>query len=377
MIAMKRTLSANPRPLVRPLWLSLAGLCLLALPTGPLQAVSDKTTKTKATTSADLERVPRNAPIFVSLRVSELWKHKTVQDFIQRLGKKEPRALREIEAAAGVPPAEVERVTVVADAGAEEAAVLVATKKPFAKKQVLKTLLRDWSEAKHQGKTYYRGKRNTALFAVNNRLFVTGTEKLVQRLMTPAATGKTAQPLDNLLLAAEKKAVVMGVDVNSALKAIKKGNGVQLPAALEPLLTAESSWLTATGDKTTRVTWKLRFAKADMAKGERAVRGSLDLAKEGIAMLKKQLAMARGFGGDFEQWAMRQVDLRLTQAEAMLKGAKVNKQGQTITVSAVLKDGDALLLPFMGLGMALPVRAIGAGGAGGPGKALPPPPVKR
>jgi hypothetical protein len=342
-------------------------LCLLALPAGPLRAVSDKTTKTKTTIPADLERVPRDAPIFFSVRVSEVWKNKTLQDFVQRLGKSQPRAMQEIEGAAGVPLAQVERVTFVGDPTTEETTVLVSTNKAFAKDTVLKTLLRKWNEVKHQGKTYYQANRQ-ALYVVNDRLFLVGTEKWVKRLMTPAANGKGSQPLDAALLAAEKNPVVLNLDMTATLKSAFKTN---LPEALKPLLSAASSRLSAVGKKDARVDWQLRFAKADLAKGERAVRASLELTKRQIAAVRKQMGMMGGFGGGFEQWLMKQADLRLAQAEAMLKAAKVTKTGENVRVTARLKDGgDALLLPVLAAGMAFPVRAMGPGGPGG----LPPPP---
>src|SRR5207249_3174881 len=126
----RRGTMSNRLKLLVPLALVAAALLLAAL---PAQEKKDEALP------ADLDRVPRDAVFFASLRCAELWKSEALKPVQDRLGKDAPDVLKTFETSVGMPPDEIDRLTLVMlDAAPSEGPLmLVGTAKAYDREKVL------------------------------------------------------------------------------------------------------------------------------------------------------------------------------------------------------------------------------------------------
>src|SRR5262249_5971221 len=144
---------------------------------------------------ADLALVPGDAFAFATIRVADLWGHEGTKSLRERLAKEFPDAYKELEKTAGVPPAEIERlsfgITKTPGPGGPGPtfAILVTTVKPYDKQKVLAALVPDSKEETHNGKTLH-AVGGAAVFPVDATTYLMGATDVVQDVLDRA--GKVA-----------------------------------------------------------------------------------------------------------------------------------------------------------------------------------------
>ncbi len=107
-----------------------------------LAVVALTTTTAAAQPPAGADLVPANAAAFATLKVADLWDSDQFKPARDVLAKDDMRMLQQIEKAVGIPPAEIERITVFWPVSVDDGApyLVVTTRKPFNEAKVLKAL---------------------------------------------------------------------------------------------------------------------------------------------------------------------------------------------------------------------------------------------
>ncbi len=220
----------------------------------------------KESLPADLDAVPRDALYFATVRLGDLWSSDAAKPLREQMAKEAPEVLRQMEADVGVPPEEVERLTmVVAEPQPPlDQFVVVGTTKPFDRAKVLERLVPGAKEEKVGSRTMYVGNNRNAVHVLGDRAYVIGRTAEVRRLLEgDRAEGPFGTALKS---ASAKHAVVAAVNVKG-LSLLLDNSGVTVPDAYKPLLKATAA--TAVADleaEGLRVESRLVFPEADDAK---------------------------------------------------------------------------------------------------------------
>jgi hypothetical protein len=293
-----------------------------------------------------LGAVPTDSFAFLTVNVGKLWANpdfKPLRDWAaaQKGGT--------FDSALGVPPADVERVTLfvpVADAESDFAPlVLVTTRAAYNEARVLKALARGAGD-EPGGRAHVSGRvvglgrgsefAGAALIDDRNLLLVPKPALrgaaglgLVAQLMAPKKDGRLAAALAG----AATHDLAFGIDVGSLSEFVGEGKGPDEFAPYRALFKARTATFTADFDKTARGTFTLAFA--DEADAKRAA----PVLQEGLDEIAGMYSKIAAGNPDRINPLER---LFLETTGAVLKGTKVQAAGATVTATAELPHPEVI-----------------------------------
>jgi hypothetical protein len=283
---MASTRSGKPRLAVVAFTLLGAGL-LIGLATRPLPcAGGDAAPADRGALPADLARVPADAVGLVSVRVADLWNHEAVAGLHEPLGKEHPEVLQGWEKLIGVPPADTERLTLVFPEFAPQSEptplAFVATAKPFEKAKVLAAVAPGAKVERRKDLTLYVGGNNQerGVYFISDRAYVTSTADEVRSFLERPVAKKEGHLGAALLLAAEKHAIVAGLDAATIAK-LAEGSLPPEADPFRPLLKTQSATLTVDLGEQVKAQARLSYpAEKDAREAEKAAKAGLALARQ-------------------------------------------------------------------------------------------------
>jgi hypothetical protein len=287
---------------------------------------------------AGLNLVPKDAPGFMTVNVTEMWKQPAVKELLKLLEAKQANWKDEFQKSVGVDATNIERVTVILDATLnEEPVVVVTTIKAFNKAAVQAAITPNAAEQKTaKGKLYTEGKGNRSLALVSDRVFVWGLTTPVLDLIDRPADQKVEGSLSNALQAAAKQPAVAWVNLAAYAKEIQK----ELPPtpevkSLEPLFQAKTAFLTLVSSEETRADLQMTFETADQAKeGEKAAKTGLELGRQLVGKGREEIGRELGRAREAsERMLMQQIDVLLEKIDAGLKAGEVVRKEQALNVT--------------------------------------------
>ncbi len=184
-------------------------LAVLLLIGGPGRSPAEKA-EARALPS-DLALVPGTADAFVSVRVADLYGSPLVGKLLPALGKDRHGPLAELLRELPLPPAEIERATLVMPATMRQPVLIVFTRKAYDRDKLVKGLPPTFVETKNKDRAFFtEGKRGAALHLLDGRTILKGEVQEIHALLD----GKrgTAGPLASARgVAAGKHHVVVGL----------------------------------------------------------------------------------------------------------------------------------------------------------------------
>jgi hypothetical protein len=317
--------------------------------------------QTPARLPADLALLPANTVALASLRPTELLRHPG-GDLLKLLAGPDFLAKVEKESLLGVPPAEVERVTLVA-VQEGKAALVVRTRKPYDRHRLLKALGSDLQKKTIRAKTVHIAREGNAVWQAGKDVFVVTIDRNLKGLTALLAEGNqgpTALAAPARLVAAGRHALVIALDVAEVVR----GEGAsdllrtadlsdedrrfarqnkptrdwivaRLPVALlpyKPLMLASTATLLVRPGDEIDVEVQLAFAGAlTAADGETSLLTARYVGREVLPRLTRRLK---------ERFPA--VAAALTRAgQAGLKGLRIERAGNGVKASGQLKLGRA------------------------------------
>jgi hypothetical protein len=246
----------------------------------------------------------------------------------------------EAEKIFGAAPEQIERLTVLMTAVSADSVplplVLLALNKPY-EKALVGALAGEGAKGEaYKGHTLFVGPERKAVGLVGPRAYVMGNVEAVRALFDQADAKRDGPLAEARRLVLEKHSVV------AALHAPRLSAQIpELPGeaeALQPLLMAKSATLVADLGTESRATLRLTFAgAAEAKKGAGALKAALDLARRGLAEVKKEQAKREGappLGSLFDR------------AIATLGKARIEQDGAAVRAVAAEKLDAAALTPL-------------------------------
>ncbi|HWG47788.1 MAG TPA: leucine-rich repeat domain-containing protein [Gemmataceae bacterium] len=229
---------------------------------------------------ADLDRVPRDALAFVSLRLADTLKRPIAAGLRKQL--QDNSVLASYKKLLGLEVADIERAVVVFLALKPEVqgVALVTTVKPYERERLLFLIAPEKQEMKGGTATYYVGQKYpAAVHFLNDRTFVVGLGKDVKRFLERPIGKETPGPLsDSLVAATGPQTLIVGVRPRLLIPIEKKDVPPPYQGYL-PLLDAKSATLSMDAGQDLRMDLRFAFADEDQAKkGEKAAKEALGMA---------------------------------------------------------------------------------------------------
>ncbi len=312
-----------------------------------------------------LDPVPTDAYGFVSVKVSKLWDNPAAKPFRDWAATQQKDGL--LESLAGVPFADIDRVTVFVPLpegqGDTQPITLVTTREKFTEAKVLKALgkgLAGDEEVRLKGRAAKlpsgHGPFRMVLFA-NDRTLVFTQRELSEleatALLERLAARKDEGILSEALTQARTHDVVAGVNVVALEPLLQQGFAQE--KAMEPflvLLKAKTATLTADAGKTVKGKFVLAFPDAETAKQ------AVTPIEDGMTLIAA--ALAHEFVGDFRhsreedpieksviRWALR-----------LWKSTNVTVDGSNVVTTAEVPFADDLAKLVVALPKSLKEEAI-------------------
>jgi hypothetical protein len=289
----------------------------------------------KGALPADLALIPGEAFGFITVRVADLWNDPGTKRLRTELAQAEPDTYKELEKSVSVPPAEIERLTVVMtktpapnDQG-PVVVLLVATAKPYDRKKVLGELVPEAREQTRKSKTYYV-LGDAAVYPVNATTFLMGGTTTVEEVMDQA--GKGSGLLGPAVAAAAGKHHVAGGMRPAALLGTI-GNMIPPQAeAFKPLLEAQLAYGTIDFGKEAKLQGRL------VCGGESEARDTVTAVKSLVALAQVGLPLAEAELNKQPKGRIDNFKKLFKDFEAGLKALPVEATGKEVTVGLTLKD---------------------------------------
>jgi hypothetical protein len=349
---MTRLPVATSSPLARALrgaWLALATTIVAGWAAGPCAAAPALPT--------DLDLVPRDAAAFIHVRAADLWKSEALIDLRRIVEKAGPEALKTFTGKFVPNPSSIERLSLVmltprtffedpfprVDPEAVSALVIIRTAKPYDRLKVMQSL--GGREKAYRRNVYYFNEAMwSGLVLIDNQTFLIGSEDALVQYFDQTRARPATGPLQRALeQAAGKHQLTMGVNPQLLAKD-KRAQG--LPGPLQRLLEANCATFTVDVDKEMRAGLRMDYEQDAQAQaGEAAVRGALDLARDGIAqgiqemerVLKKKDVDRPAVETLPENFAAVMGLGILRDLDGLLKAAPIKRDGTVVEVALTYK----------------------------------------
>lgn len=287
----------------------------------------------------DFDLLPATAQALAVARVADLWQRPATQKALADRQKSDRRDLAaELEAAFGLSPGEVERLSLVLLNADESLGYgVVRTRQPYDGPKVLARLT-GAAEKTHQGVSYYAGAaadgRPAAVCFAGRRVLIAGEEPGVRRaielLRAPAKIGPLAGPIDQAR-SGKHHAVFAASPASGGTEELR-----QTPAAF----LADIKTATGTLDVAAKAVYDVRLEMPDEA---RAKQVSAEIAKARKLVPFMLLALP----------------LEPEQSKGVLKlltALKVNQKGAEVTLRGEADEETAVALLVLALSQGRPAQ---------------------
>jgi hypothetical protein len=249
--------------------------------------------------AAEVIGVPSDAIAVARFRLADLWKSVPLRDLRALLLRAGPEAIRMFDERFVPAPSSIDQVTVCVRAplgtkGPPVLTFLLTTSKAFDPEALVKRSLPGAQALQVAGTAYHViGKTGFAVRVINDRTLLFGpTESVQATLENPPRMGGPLAEIVNQATA--HKPIVSAVNV-AALPPIPREG---IPPQFTALLDAKLVTATVELDNDLRLDLSMEFPDAAKAQeGEKSVHAAIELARQGLAMVKGQMeAMAKGTG---------------------------------------------------------------------------------
>lgn len=298
----------------------------------------------------ELDVIPRDAFLFVSARVGDLWTSEPVKAVRLFLPPAQLKPLQDFEKSLGLTLGDLDRVSLVIPTNGPSAdrPILFATAtKPYDRARVVQTLADGAAEVKHAGRGFYPipgPQWLGALHLFNDRTVVLGKMEdvtaVLARSAQPASSGAQAEAL---ALADKKHHVVVGV--NGAF--LRQNVPANMPLEAQRFLPLMAMTHAAVNVDLTKQgvqsTIRMNFMGENQARaGESAVKDLLALGRDVLKLALRELPK--------ETQVNPQVKEAQRRLEGWLAGIPVKLDGTTVVVTPSVKQEEitvviGLLLP--------------------------------
>jgi prepilin-type processing-associated H-X9-DG protein len=261
--------------------------------------------------------------------MADIWNSEAAKGLREQAKKSFPDLFQAFEREIGVGVPDIERLTMVVHGimGDSEPVFVLTTVKPYEKEKILETALKKRTLKVVGAHTVYVGSERKPMAFLGATTYVFGDPRSIEWYLEQPAKSKEGPQTAVLQAAAEKHAVVVGINPDPLVPLSE-----QLPAeaeAFKPLIAAKSSLVTVDlKDNKIHVTARATFAGAkDAEKAEKAAGSVKELA---LGFVGQMLQKAEKEGKDWE----RIVEL-LKVADASLKEAKITRSDAVVQASVV------------------------------------------
>ncbi len=295
----------------------------------------------------ELRLVPRDGAFFATVRLADVWNSEVAKPFRPLVQLQAGKALQDFEKSLGLTLGDIERLSVVvpsAEEGEPKWVVVATALKPFDRGKIIATLAPDGVETKRKGRAYHTTALvpDGVLHFFNERTVLFGPQAPVEDLLERAGKAKAGPLAEAVTLAGKNHAVVVGFDFAPVRKQVPANMPLEAQRFL-PLLAINHGSVTEDFKDGLQTTVRLHFAGNNQAKaGEAAVKDLLDLGRQGLKQLAKDLPADAKANPEVQQF--------LKQADAWLAGVPVRVDGSTLVVSPRLKKEE----PAVAMSMVLP-----------------------
>jgi hypothetical protein len=269
--------------------------------------------------SNDFDLVPRDAHVFITVRVADLVDSPLGKKVVDRLGVR-AKGLEEWEAKIGLSRKDIERVTVVLPdvQQIDVAWIIVQTNKGYDKEKILSSFKQGGAvnEKKAGGKKYHVAGLRSALCFYSDRLLVWGSTSGMEKCLT--LPKPRSGPLDEVLEMASKKKnqYVVGLNLPPAMmtqarEGMKQAGGGMF-AGFTSLLEFNTGYMTMAVNED--IDWEFGFTFPDNQKAKTAKEtfsglvSTLKVFLPAIEQAMKQRGINQGKGKDFQAEARKQLD---------------------------------------------------------------------
>jgi hypothetical protein len=245
---------------------------------------------------ADLARMPGDGVALLSVRVADLWNHEAGAGMREKLRKDHPDVLEQWDKLVGVPLAEVERLTLVFPEFFPQSEPIplafVATARPFDKEKVLAAIAPGAKEERRKDRILYVGGKNPerGVYFISDQAYITSTADEVRSFLERPAPKREGHLGAALRLAAEKHALVAGLDPEPIARVVESS----LPPEADPyrpLLKTQSATLVVDlGDEVKAQARLVYPSEKDAKDAEKAVKVGLGLGRQEFAKGLEELA---------------------------------------------------------------------------------------
>jgi hypothetical protein len=292
----------------------------------------------------DLDLVPRDAAAFFHFRANDIWQTDWLKDARQLLDRAGPEAWKDFVKKSPIDPGTIDRITLImvtpqtlgepfpqVDPEAMSALVVVRTSKPFDRLALLQAI-QSREKAYNRQLYYFNEDLWSSLVLVDEQTFLVGSEDAIVRWFD-MRRAKNAGPLQVALAEAPKHHVTIGLNPGALGKEAQ-----QMPPPVAKLFEAQCALATLDLAKEIRLDLRLEYEKAEQAAaGEKAVRDSLELARQGltipIGMIEQEMKNQPDKIESLpESFAMLMALGFLREVDVQLKNLTIQRQGATVTV---------------------------------------------
>lgn len=298
----------------------------------------------------ELDVVPRDAFLFVSARVGDLWMSDAAKAVRLVLPASQLKPLQTFEQSLGIGLADLDRVSVIVptnDPSADRPIFLATATRPYDRGKVIRTLTGGAAVVQHQGRGYYPvpGPWSFgALHLLNERSVIVGKLEDVAAVLekTGKAPGQGAQS-EAIALAVKKHHVVVGLNGAFLRQNVPANMPLEAQRLLPLMAMTHASASVDVNKGGVQSTVRMSFMGENQARaGQSAVKDLLALAREGIPHVVDEFLKDARDNPQFKD-ALKRVD-------PWLAGVPVKLEGTTVVVSPSLKVEDfgvvtALLVP--------------------------------
>jgi hypothetical protein len=297
-------------------WSYLAGLALVAVGLALLSESGAQEKPRAAALPADLARVPVKGFLLASIRPADLWDSELGKGVRVGLGKEEQAMAAHIQEATGLPPADLERVTLVFTTPQGEPLVFCRSTRRLDGKKVLARLVPGGKPDQYAGQEYLASERRAA-FLLGDQEFVVGTKGDIQSLLDSKPEKKVEGLAAAVALAAKKHSLVIGLNPGVLPNIPDEEIG-----PFRPLLKADGASLAVDlGGKLTG-NLRVRFTSTEDAEaGQKALETARKMGLEAMSKLPIPPAAKEVFG----------------QLQDAIKASKLTRDGKELTASLEMK----------------------------------------